>query len=249
MTEQCWHAEELGLLGAIHDSPRDDALRLVYADWLDERSDPLGEFIRLHLALSAERPDGFFSLPSEEAEGPAERLRQLAASHQSQWFIEAPPELAFTGVGLCCVSCWAPESRFFKGLPVYEIYVTHADFATCFDAVAAWIPPRGQVYLQLCVDPGTDVSVLLAHPFAERAAWLELFGKLDWSQRPLGADPSLGFDRRFPITRDQVVAVAGWSRLRRLFGVAFLQIEDAALPPGRYGIAPYVHTTVDRHRI
>jgi len=47
----------------VFESPDDDGPRLVYADWLDERCDPRGEFIRLQLALAAllpshpDRPD------------------------------------------------------------------------------------------------------------------------------------------------------------------------------------------------
>src|SRR5271170_4452357 len=38
-------------LAAIRASPYDDALRLVYADWLEERGDPRGEFLRLELIV------------------------------------------------------------------------------------------------------------------------------------------------------------------------------------------------------
>ena len=34
-------------LQAIIDNPDDDAPRLIYADWLEERGDPRGEFIRV----------------------------------------------------------------------------------------------------------------------------------------------------------------------------------------------------------
>src|SRR5258707_731391 len=39
-------------LQAIIDRPDDDAPRLIYADWLDERGDPRGEFIRVQCALA-----------------------------------------------------------------------------------------------------------------------------------------------------------------------------------------------------
>ncbi len=42
-----------GFLSAIRADPADDTTRLVYADWLDERDDPRGDFVRLHLALRA----------------------------------------------------------------------------------------------------------------------------------------------------------------------------------------------------
>lgn len=44
-------------LRAILAAPDDAAPRLVYADWLDERGDPRGDFVRLHFALSAAAPD------------------------------------------------------------------------------------------------------------------------------------------------------------------------------------------------
>jgi uncharacterized protein (TIGR02996 family) len=48
---------DAGFLKAIHRAPGDDLPRLIYADWLDERGDPRGSFIRLHLALTATAPD------------------------------------------------------------------------------------------------------------------------------------------------------------------------------------------------
>src|SRR5262245_56818171 len=66
----------------IRAHPEDDGPRLVYADWLDERGDPRGEFIRVQCEL-ARLPHG----------GPdRERLRvresELLAAHRSEW--EAP---------------------------------------------------------------------------------------------------------------------------------------------------------------
>jgi uncharacterized protein (TIGR02996 family) len=43
--------EDLAFIRAIRETPEDDALRLVYADWLDERGDPRGEFLRLQHSL------------------------------------------------------------------------------------------------------------------------------------------------------------------------------------------------------
>ena len=44
-------------LQAIRESPDDDGPRLMYADWLTERGDPRGEFIRLQCEL-AQLPAG-----------------------------------------------------------------------------------------------------------------------------------------------------------------------------------------------
>jgi uncharacterized protein (TIGR02996 family) len=37
---------------AILDAPEDDARRLIYADWLEERGDPRGEYLRVETALA-----------------------------------------------------------------------------------------------------------------------------------------------------------------------------------------------------
>jgi uncharacterized protein (TIGR02996 family) len=42
-------------LRAILAEPGDDGLRLVYADWLDERDDPRGAYLRIEVEL-ADRP-------------------------------------------------------------------------------------------------------------------------------------------------------------------------------------------------
>ena len=45
--------EEEGFLRAIEENPEDDATRLVFADWLEERGDWRAEFVRLDVRLRA----------------------------------------------------------------------------------------------------------------------------------------------------------------------------------------------------
>jgi uncharacterized protein (TIGR02996 family) len=45
--------EDAGFLQALLAAPEDDALRLVYADWLEERGDPRGEYLRCQCARAA----------------------------------------------------------------------------------------------------------------------------------------------------------------------------------------------------
>ena len=45
-------AEDAGFLRAIRERPDDGAARLVYADWLEERGDPRGEYLRLEQQLA-----------------------------------------------------------------------------------------------------------------------------------------------------------------------------------------------------
>ena len=42
-------SEDDAFVAAIRANPRDDVARLVYADWLDERNDPRGEWLRLEV--------------------------------------------------------------------------------------------------------------------------------------------------------------------------------------------------------
>jgi uncharacterized protein (TIGR02996 family) len=67
------------LLEAILAAPDDDGPRLIYADWLEERGDPHGEFIRLQVALAG--------APAHDPRRPAwrERERALLAEHRDAW--------------------------------------------------------------------------------------------------------------------------------------------------------------------
>jgi uncharacterized protein (TIGR02996 family) len=66
-------------LEAILEAPDDDTPRLIYADWLEERGDPRGEFIRLQCALTCmPRDDPHF------VEG-HRRARLLGLEHGKTW--------------------------------------------------------------------------------------------------------------------------------------------------------------------
>jgi uncharacterized protein (TIGR02996 family) len=71
--------EHLGFLRATIENPGDDTPRLIYADWLDERGDPRGEFIRVQCQLAR--------LPETDSrlEGLRARERALQNDHQQQW--------------------------------------------------------------------------------------------------------------------------------------------------------------------
>ena len=78
---------EDGFLRALADNPHDDALRLVYADYLDERGDSRGELLRLQIAL-ASNPES----DPQRAELQA-RLRHLRSEASPEWLalVESPP--------------------------------------------------------------------------------------------------------------------------------------------------------------
>jgi uncharacterized protein (TIGR02996 family) len=64
---------------AILDDPDDGSLRLIYADWLEERGDPRGEFIRVQYALAGMDVDDPRRPPLEARE------RMLLLQHGSRW--------------------------------------------------------------------------------------------------------------------------------------------------------------------
>ena len=73
MTEPSVHGDRTSahapFLDLILRQPEADAPRLVYADWLDERNDPRGEYIRVQIALTR--------LPSDSPQR-AELKRRIA---------------------------------------------------------------------------------------------------------------------------------------------------------------------------
>jgi uncharacterized protein (TIGR02996 family) len=90
--------ENEAFIRAIVDAPGDDLPRLVYADWLDDRDDPRGAYLR------AER--------EASATGAISRLQQLAAGLDPVWVarVSRPP----AGV------CFGARELTFIGPPVSE---------------------------------------------------------------------------------------------------------------------------------
>jgi uncharacterized protein (TIGR02996 family) len=79
---------EDALLQAIRDHPDDPVPRLVYADWLDERGDARGEFLRLHLDLRSLPPD------HPNRPGGEQELSRLRPGLDPAWLLAAEPERA-----------------------------------------------------------------------------------------------------------------------------------------------------------
>ena len=83
-------SEEVGFLAAISAAPSDELPRLVYADWLDDRDDPRGPYLRAEYKW-AKRWGGFSRRQTDP------ELRQLAAELDPVWVarVSRPP------VGAC----------------------------------------------------------------------------------------------------------------------------------------------------
>lgn len=71
-------SDEQAFLRSVQANPSDDLLRLVFADWLEERGDPRGTFLRLEVALhEAGR--------SDHADELRERLHQARCGLDARW--------------------------------------------------------------------------------------------------------------------------------------------------------------------
>jgi uncharacterized protein (TIGR02996 family) len=71
-------SDDLAFLRALLASPDDNTLRLVYADWLEERDDPRATFLRLEVALHQ-------SEPNARPRDLLERLHHARASLDARW--------------------------------------------------------------------------------------------------------------------------------------------------------------------
>ena len=71
--------EEEAFLTAVCERPDDDAPRLIFADWLEERGDPRGEFIRVQ-CIQARMAEG-----DKRRHGLRAREQELLQIHRKEW--------------------------------------------------------------------------------------------------------------------------------------------------------------------
>jgi uncharacterized protein (TIGR02996 family) len=177
-----------GFIKAIIEDPDDDALRLIYADWLDERGDPRGQFIRVQCRLAALPPDdpGRFELEEEE--------HDLLKAHQEEW---AAP---YRGV--------VEEWGFARGL-VERVKLTADTLLSRGDALFGQHPVR-DILLE---GEENSVEAVSNCSLLSRIEKLEIVGYLGLSTlgfQSLVASPYLGRLRSLSVAQE-------WPGLRFLF--------------------------------
>jgi uncharacterized protein (TIGR02996 family) len=152
MTQQGKNEAEKAFLDVIRERPDDDTPRLAYADWLNERGDPRGEFIRLQCEL-AKAPQNPRRAEMAAREG------ELLRAHQREW--EKPlRDLGARGI------------IFDRGFPV-RVDMESAAFLRNADELFVGTPIR-----ELCLDlsaPG-DIAAIAASPHLHNLTALTFFG-------------------------------------------------------------------------
>lgn len=256
-------AEQAAFLRAIAENPDDDTARLVFADWLDERTSGRGDLIRLDLHLA--------TLPkyTSEYESLLARRAELLPAHLEYWRSELP---AFPGVEY--------TAEFDRGLP--SVTVTWDALCACGHDLFAAVPIR-RVCLQLLTDqadlaalaglgpdswlgsvreinakPSNDaVAALAACPALANLTALRfrVWAGLDsCGIRPLTESPHLGRLEHLELSghdigNEEAVLVAGSQTLTRLISYTSCGVQmPAASVVGAYGVEAFADAPVVRLR-
>jgi carbon storage regulator CsrA len=154
--------EEMAFVQAVLEAPDDEAIRLIFADWLEERGDPLGEFIRTQCRLAR--------LPADDPRRKAltDRERVLWAEHGAAWRLSLPPVLR--------------EAPFERGF-VEAVHLTVSDFlASAAELFAAAPVRRLRVQRPWSFTPASQVPRLASSPY------LASLAELDVSEQDVGDD-------------------------------------------------------------
>jgi uncharacterized protein (TIGR02996 family) len=166
-------ADHAAFMRAILAAPDDDLPRLVYADWLDERGDPRGEFIRVQLAIAglADEPRSSTGLetgwPKVRDPRDARRFADLRAReehllHDHAWTWSAPLRSGGSG------------ARFWRGF----IDTVSCSAATFLAEAERWAESMAIRRLSLH-GLGGHATALTASPLLARVQSLQLVWALE----------------------------------------------------------------------
>jgi uncharacterized protein (TIGR02996 family) len=149
--------EDKAFIQAIIDDPQDDSLRMIYADWLEERGDPRGEFIRVQVALARDDHDGR-ALDKAKRKVLKARESTLLKQHREEW------ERPLTALG-------AARVEFRRGFP-YHINITAEDFISHATEIVGLAPVESaRIWAR-----SAEIEALMAVPQLAKLTALDLSG-------------------------------------------------------------------------
>jgi uncharacterized protein (TIGR02996 family) len=194
--------EAEGFLARIREVPDDDGPRLIYADWLDEQGDPLGDFIRVQIALAR--------MPGSDRRRPGlTRVESDLIDRYGDWWA-APFDGLATG----------PVFR--RGF-VDEVKVTGRQFlARGENLFAVW--PIRRLHL---LDIGGRLDSVLSSPLLTRLVGLTVFAQHlgEPLGRALAASPHLAGLTELRLGRNRI-GDAGAERMAASPHLARLEVLD-----------------------
>ncbi len=107
----------------VRENPYDDTPRLIFADFLDDNGDPLGQLIRAQIALTHLAPDDDQRTPLEEQE------RAIIAEHGERW-LEPLRQFGAEGISTRC---------FQRGL-IERLRISAENFLLHADEICSQLP-------------------------------------------------------------------------------------------------------------
>jgi uncharacterized protein (TIGR02996 family) len=203
-------SEEAAFIRAIVDGPGDDLPRLVYADWLDDRDDPRGAYLRAEAEWAKPWRDG--KRPPEIAE-----LQDRGATLDPVWVAR----ISRAPLGVCFETTLfrrdiaPPATKEAIDTFAHEFGVVFPPEYRAFllNYNGGWLATPGEAYFPEADETLGDVAGLAE--FARR-----LFANCDESNRRCGLFPIGG--------------TAGASGHNTLLGVGFVNAEPGKLYRGVY---------------
>jgi uncharacterized protein (TIGR02996 family) len=145
------------LVQAVIDEPYSDLARQVFADALQARNDPRGEFVVLELALAG-------PLAIRKRDQMKARRDELFAEHEDEWF---PTELEFRTRGGFVSAVTGTfdalaKSPLFANQPIVEATITKVDWRKLIRA--QWLRNIHHLILRGSIDGATGFEHIVASP-------------------------------------------------------------------------------------
>jgi uncharacterized protein (TIGR02996 family) len=154
--------DEEYFLRAISASPDDNLVRLVYADWLDERDDPRGELVRLQVHLRQLPPDDQHRHQLERRE------RELRVGCHPYWLARLDPPV------WCAVGNIVTDRHAVEGEPQRQGTRLFRPNAKVFLAT------RDHWYALLAPEQGRHTSIQVVGQHRKSRKWI-----VSWVKVPL----------------------------------------------------------------